>query len=492
MQHENLWQRILSWTGALVAGHGDLDLQGRSFAASRPPTLRFDGTRIAPRMLLLTSGLGHGHTRAAQAIRTALLRRSPTATVRMVDWWSLMNDEVAARAQQMYLQLVQAHPELYERIYHLGERTWREMLSSNRSPPEAIMQLLRLIECMHVEPLRPSLGTYASDRMLFSMFCAGGEAKKRFIAAGGQAKLALVKWSWARLTRRMEALLTEFRPDVVVSTQMIPAALVSAVKYSGRVAVPSIAVPTDFGVHDFWRQPGTDLYCVGHERITDLPAGVDDSKVRVTGFPLMPEFSQPLEGGEARRCLGLQVVGAGPVILVLGGGLGLGVDRVAELLLRARTAAQLLVLPGENAAARARLETLAKRYPARMKVYEWTERTDLFIRAADLVVGKPGGLTVAEVLACGRPLLATRSLGGQEGFNARFLESHQVGRLVSDDDLVQQVEYWCARPLELAKLQKRVWRLGRRDGAGEIAGHALALAAGTDLHTQKKDTWHWG
>ena len=31
------------------------------------------------------------------------------------------------------------------------------------------------------------------------------------------------------------------------------------------------------------------------------------------------------------------------------------------------------------------------------------------MRAADLVVGKPGGLTVAEVLACGRPLLAARS-----------------------------------------------------------------------------------
>lgn len=491
MQHENVWQRIRSWTGAWVAGHQGLDSQRRNFAASWSRTLRFDGAQGAPRILLLTSGLGHGHTRAAQAIRTALMRRSPAATVRMVDWWSLMNDGVAVRAQQMYLQLVQAHPELYERIYRLGERTWREMLSSSGSPPPAVMQLLQFIDSMHVEPLRPSFGTYASDRMLFSMFCAGGETKKKFIATGGQAKLALVKWFWARLTRRMESLLTEFRPDVVVSTQMIPAALVSAVKGSGRVAVPSLAVPTDFGVHDFWRQPGTDLFCIGHERITELPPGLG-SKVRITGFPLMPEFSRPLAGSEARRRLGLQRAGAGPVILVLGGGLGLGVDRVAEHLLRARTAARLLVLPGKNAAARAGLETLAKRYPARMKVYDWTERTDLFIRAADLVVGKPGGLTVAEVLACGRPLLATRSLGGQEGFNARFLEHQHVGRLVSDSDLIQQVEHLCAHPAELTKLQERVWRLGRRDGAREIAEYALALAAGTGLRTVEKGTWHSG
>ena len=54
-----------------------------------------------------------------------------------------------------------------------------------------------------------------------------------------------------------------------------------------------------------------------------------------------------------------------------------------------------------------------------------------------MVVGKPGGLTVAEVLACGRPLLATRALGGQEGFNVRFLERHGVGRLVPEEALVR-------------------------------------------------------
>lgn len=440
-------------------------------------------------MLLLTSELGYGHTRAAQAVRKALLQRSPAASVKVVDWWSLMNEGVAARAQQMYLQLVQGHPELYERIYHLGERTWREMLSSNRSPPQAVLQLFELIELMHVEPLRPSLGTYASDRMLFSMFCAG-DGKKMLVAGGGRAKLALMKWSWARLTRRMESLLQEFRPEVVVSTQMIPNALVSALKQRGRCNAPSIAVPTDFGVHDFWRQAGTELYCIGHDQLKDLPAGLDRARIRATGFPLMPEFARPIPTADARRELGLAE--GTPCVLVLGGGLGLGVDTVAEQLLRARTSAQLLVLPGRNAAARGKLRELAGRFPGRVQVHDWTERTDLFIRAADIVVGKPGGLTVAEVLACGRPLLATRSLRGQEGFNVRFLERHEVGRLVSDRELIEQIEFYCARPRELAELQARAWRLGRRNGAKEIAERVLAASAGAELREAENNTWHWG
>ena len=96
-------------------------------------------------------------------------------------------------------------------------------------------------------------------------------------------------------------------------------------------------------------------------------------------------------------------------------------------MLEPASALQVLVMPGRNSDAQSALAKAQQLYPDRLRVCGWTERMDLFIRAADVVVGKPGGVTVAEVLACGRPLFATRSLGGQEGFNVDFLERHQVG-----------------------------------------------------------------
>jgi UDP-N-acetylglucosamine:LPS N-acetylglucosamine transferase len=109
-------------------------------------------------------------------------------------------------------------------------------------------------------------------------------------------------------------------------------------------------------------------------------------------------------------------------------------------------------------------------------VLRWTERMEIPVRAADIIVGKPGGLTVAEALACGRPLVATRSLGGQEGFNVRFLETHGVGRLVPEHELVQSVESVLADRDGLARMQERAMRLGKRDGADRVAELALALA----------------
>lgn len=83
---------------------------------------------------------------------------------------------------------------------------------------------------------------------------------------------------------------------------------------------------------------------------------------------------------------------------------------------------------------------------------------------------------MAEALACGRPLLATRSLRGQESFNVRFLEQHGVGRLVPEDDLPAAIDSLFANPGELVRIQHRAWTLGKRDGASRIAEMALALA----------------
>ena len=116
-------------------------------------------------------------------------------------------------------------------------------------------------------------------------------------------------------------------------------------------------------------------------------------------------------------------------------------------------------------------------WPTRLHVYGWTEHMEQFIAAADVVVGKPGGLTVAEVLACGRPLLVTRSLHGQESFNVRFLEREDVGRFVGESELAGSVVELLQDPAGLADMQRRAWATGQRDGATRVAAAALGTRA---------------
>lgn len=454
--------------------------------ATRQPS--HAGPAFSPRVLLLTSGLGQGHTRVAHAIETGLIQQS--IHVELLDLWSLMNPGVVSIVHHTYLRLVQEYPALYERLYQLDEHTWRQVLESESGPPAAVLEVLALISSIAADASSPEVRSlrYSSDRFLLALLYTSLPFDGASLAGNGvKARLAIFKWTWLRLVKRLETVIRGATPDIIACTQMIPAAMVSSLKQRRKFRTPTIGVLTDFGVHDFWIQPGVDRYCVAHESMVqtfDVDRRAAD--VVTTGVPLMPAFAQPLSQVEARRQL--QLPADARIVLVLGGGLGLGVDTVASRLLEPASAMHVIVMPGRNDEAQAALARLSRTHPDRLRIGAWTERMDIFLRAADVVVGKPGGVTVAEALACGRPLFATRSLGGQEGFNVNFLERHGVGALVKDHELFDRVRAILDRPAELAATQARAWALGNRNGAQYVSDLILDLSWAA--HTKALPTEH--
>jgi processive 1,2-diacylglycerol beta-glucosyltransferase len=449
-------------------------IQGSWFAGIRPADSAPDGRW--PRVLIVTSSLGSGHASAARAVKLAMNERVPDACVRVLDYWSLMDAQVAQTIRQTYLSLVQDHPQIYDRLYEIDQRVWRDALLSARPSTSALTAMFDYLKTHIPRDDTPLAGgeRHPADRWLLRVFRATLPCSDS-VAPASQAmlRIALAKWGWTSLARRLQARLRAYRPDVIIATQMIPAALLAAARARGDIDVPVIGVLTDFGVHDFWVQSGIDLFCVAHDAIENLHS-LPAERIALTGIPLRPGFRTLPSVQEARRALGLSM--DRPVVLVPGGGLGIGVDGVAARLLHATTGTQIIALTGQDVASHQELARLALRYPARLKVWSWTDHMELHLRAADLVVGKPGGLTVAEALACGRPLFPTHSLRGQEGFNVRFLQRHGVGRLLSEDSFVPVVDALLRDPSRLGSLQRAAWTIGRRDGAMLIADKAMALA----------------
>jgi UDP-N-acetylglucosamine:LPS N-acetylglucosamine transferase len=445
---------------------------------------------VAPRILVLTSGLGSGHARAADAISQAVRQLEPGAVLRQLDFWSLMNPGVAATIKDKYLELVTHCPELYARLHRLDERTWRRVIENDIAPPPEVLELVELLSRSDGSERRSltsvaewALGPYPSDLLFYPTACATFPvtAGERAGSNAALVRLALLKWAFQRLQARMEQRLQQFEPDVVVATQMVPAALVSTLKSSSQRwhALPLIGVLTDFGAHDYWRQAGIDLYCVPHEQLAGRPLARNDAarrKVWPIGAPLMHAFERPPDRAVARARLGIVDSPDHPVVLLLGGGLGLGLEHLVEPLLQRMPQCTVVAMAGQNAEVLQRLQALQREWPQRLLARGWTEHMEHYIAAADLVVGKAGGLTVAEVLACGRPLLVTTSLQGQEAFNVQFLERQRVGRFVAEADLADIVEEWIANPQALAEVQQRAWDAGRRDGARRIAARVLEYA----------------
>jgi UDP-N-acetylglucosamine:LPS N-acetylglucosamine transferase len=432
------------------------------------------------RVLLLTSGLGTGHSRAAAAVARALRDQNPGTRIRTVDFWSLLDTSVADALQRTYLRLVTARPDLYQRLYQLDQHSWRNILENGQALPEALHELGALI--MPLADAGNGIGErHWLDRLLFrqlsTLLARPDENDTAFRELRQQA---VVHQSWQLLAKRLGRRIARFAPDAVIATQVNMAALAAHLKAQRRFQTPLIGIITDYGVHNFWLQRHVDIHCVADESMRGQFNGqAATSRVEVTGIPLMPEFSHPPATEAARQELGL--AHRGPVVLILGGGLGLGIGsvvrRLANSLLARPSRPSLIVLAGRNR----RLAGELQGDPAvrelmaggRLRVQGWTEQVVTYMRAADLVIGKPGGLSTAEVLACGRPLFSTCSLRGQESFNVAYLQDNRVGELLSEEDLARTIPALLEDDDALRQMQSRAWALGRRHGAQCVTAQVL-------------------
>ncbi|MBI4060629.1 MAG: hypothetical protein HY403_04295 [Elusimicrobia bacterium] len=288
-------------------------------------------------------------------------------------------------------------------------------------------------------------------------------ARSAYLALGGARRLR-------EAARRAGA-------GAVVCTQAAVAAVLSEARARGELDIPVVSVLTDYGADPFWADPPADLVLApSAEAAARLAAlGAPESRVRATGIPVHPAFSAPPDRGAARRALGLPA--SAPVVLLTGGGKGLGaLDRAAGPLLRAVPRAHLLVLCGGNdrvrisleGASRSRMRAFGPRPPAFVA---------LLMAAADLHLGKPGGLTSAESLAVGLPMVLARPLPGQEEDNARHLLAAGAAREGGSPESAAAVAARLLdRPADLARMRARAFGAGLPGAAEDAVARIAALA----------------
>ncbi len=434
------------------------------------------------KVLFLVSSPGQGHTRCAQAIDEALARYGQEFKTDLLDIHDLVDDRVSEAIVDGYLRMTAENPALYQRLYDMDKDLYRQL--SGEIPAD------RTIADFLTEQQQRWFPEFAArdwltsprrnlDRALINTL-VNGVRQSRDNPPNRLLMRGLLHLIYRILARRLREAVIERQPDVLVATQMYPNALLGPARVSGQLSLPLIGVITDYGVHGAWVRDTTDYYCVGHDDIArQLQAReVARERIFVTGIPLMPDFADPISQQEARERLALP---SRPTVLVTGGEYGVGTREAVQRLVREPRGPTILVTGAHHSRDLHDLEELAHDYPERLHVYDWSDRMSLLMRAADVVAGKPGGLTVSESLASGRPFLATCCLGGQEGHNVSFLEQQKVGRRLEPDALSDFLQSLCARPGALRAWQDRVARAGRRRGARAVAELIHQCTAGDSL-----------
>jgi processive 1,2-diacylglycerol beta-glucosyltransferase len=201
---------------------------------------------------------------------------------------------------------------------------------------------------------------------------------------------------------------------------------------------------------------------------------VPDERVDVTGIPVRPEIATPKGVAEMRRRHELPP--GVPLVTLFGGGIESGRLRlIAERLLAGPSPATVAVVAGRNESVAAALEPLEDGPQVTLRRFGLIDFVDDLVAASDLVITKPGGLIVSEVLARATPLLIIDPIAGHEEWNADFVAGSGAGmQLRYPEGAALAARYLLGDSERLAMMRRQALRVGRPRAALDVAGRVLA------------------
>ena len=375
------------------------------------------------RILILTSDTGFGHRSAANAIAAALQKmHAPNCVTEIVN---PLDDERTPAflrdSQADYDNLVRETPEFHRLSYNFSDN----ML------PNAIVE-------------------NALTVMLF---------------------------------RILRDLFQRFKPDVVVSTSNLFPAPVSAVIAVMDLEIPAFTVVTDLAdVHLAWLHEGADMILLptraAHTQA--LHNKIPKEKLVVTGIPVYPCLVEETRSpAEIRATMGWDPDLT--TILVVGSKRVNNLESVLHILNHSGLPMQMVIVTGgDETLYQALLDT---KWHRGVYLYNFVDNMPDFLKAADCVISKAGGMIVTESLACGLPMLLIDVTPGQEEGNAEYVVKNGAGELGrSPIEALEVLCHWLENDqLLLSEYHEKALRIGRPRSAF-TAADLIWSAAGHTSH----------
>lgn len=353
------------------------------------------------RVLIISASAGTGHVRAAQALEKEFIRDPRVGEVIHEDALKFTNKLFRDFYSTLYMKLVRSAPDVLGWVYKASDEPWK------------------------------------------------GEA----------ARLQLDRLNTLKLVRFIE----EFDPHITVCTHFMPAGIIAHLQEQKRLHTHHSIVVTDFDCHAMWLSRTFHRYFVAlDETKAHLEAlGLPSERITVSGIPIDPVFSEPVDRPLVRASFGLHPEKT--TLLLSAGALGVGpTELIVERLKQLRNDVQTIVVCGRSEEVKDRVTKAAAQRRNQFCILGYTDRMHELMHISDLFIGKPGGLTTSEALACGLPMAIFSPIPGQEERNADHLLEEGAG--IRCNELT-------TLPFKIDRLLDDPARLGAMRAAAKAMGH---------------------
>lgn len=370
------------------------------------------------KILIFSASTGGGHKRAAAALEDTINRLNPEVEVTVVDGLRAIGKVYDTTAVKGYYFLVKKAPKFYGGLYKVTDRqniAYKTAMKINASKSE---KLLREIE--------------------------------------------------------------KHNPDVIIMCHAFITAMVSRLKKQGKLLnVKAISLITDYDAHRTYVAPNIDAYVLAEPQMAPKlinEYGVDESIIYPLGIPTFEKFSEPGAKDEICRREGLDPDKT--TVLLMAGSFGVtGVLKFYKKLARIDDSLQFIVITGKNEKLYEKLkETVEEENAAsRTKLLFFVNNVEDYMHVSDLIVTKPGGLTISESLACHLPMAIYNAYPGQEQYNVNFLLKQKAAISVDKKTGAEEIIKLLQSPERLSEMRENCIRLARPKAAEDMYNLARQL-----------------
>ena len=249
------------------------------------------------------------------------------------------------------------------------------------------------------------------------------------------------------MSKKLNTILQEFNPDLVISTHPFSNQMCTNLKKKKKIKCKIATVLTDMAPHAQWTVDSEyiDYFFVANKEMKEALSdeGIADFKIFVTGIPLSERFKGPFDREAIHKEFNLNP-NKTTVLFFAGGEFGLGRKRthlVFRALIRLFKNFQIIAISGKNKRMNEKFHKLVETYNAsdRVILLDYTTKVPELMSISSIVITKPGGLTTTESLASNLPILIINPIPGQEEENAEFLVRNGVAIWIKKEDNIARI-----------------------------------------------------
>lgn len=327
--------------------------------------------------LILSCSTGGGHNAAAQALVQAFQAKGHQTT--FFDPYSLKSNHLAHSIGNAYIKLVQTSPLLFGVIYKIGDQYAK--MQNHISIPSPV-----------------------------------------YLAQKKSANL-------------LEAYLQNHDFDVILTSHVFCGEILTQLKKRGLALPPIYFITTDYTCAPFDSEVKADYINIASSDLKEefMHYSIPEEKLLTFGIPVRQEFAQSTSKQEAKTALSLDQ--EKQYILVSGGSIGVGdiydtIEALKKFILSHKEY-ELLVLVGNNQHLYEHLQLKYEDFD-HLHLILPTNQVPLYMKASDVFISKPGGLSSTEACVSQIPFLIITPIPGCEECNAQFFENHGAAIYVRD------------------------------------------------------------